>query len=84
MPFLSLFILSPMRLKRNTALPQLIGADIHLIIPSSGAHFSDYICGQATVLVSGDTDLLVLHPFGAIPILTPQQFIESHGCDQNL
>ncbi|MEI7772204.1 MAG: putative toxin-antitoxin system toxin component, PIN family [Chloroflexales bacterium] len=33
--------------------------------------------GQATVLVSGDDDLLVLHPFRSIPILTPQQFVQS-------
>lgn len=34
------------------------------------------VSGRATVLVSGDTDLLVLHPFRDIPILTPQQFVQ--------
>ena len=34
------------------------------------------INGQASCLVSGDPDLLVLNPFRAIPILTPVQFLE--------
>ena len=32
--------------------------------------------GSATCIVSGDNDLLVLHPFQTIPILTPRQFLE--------
>ncbi len=31
--------------------------------------------GAAAAIVTGDADLLVLHPFRAIPILTPQQFL---------
>jgi hypothetical protein len=31
--------------------------------------------GNATQIVSGDEDLLVLHPFRGIPILTPQGFV---------
>ena len=31
--------------------------------------------GHATVLVSGDDDLLALHPFRGIPVLTPQAFL---------
>jgi uncharacterized protein len=31
--------------------------------------------GKATHIVSGDEDLLVLHPFRGIPILTPRGFI---------
>ena len=31
--------------------------------------------GQADVLVSGDDDLLVLHPFQGIPIVQPAQFL---------
>lgn len=33
------------------------------------------INGQATCIISGDRDLLVLHPFRTIPILTPQAFL---------
>lgn len=33
------------------------------------------VSGKATCIVSGDDDLLVLHPFRRIPILTPRQFL---------
>ncbi|WP_246604676.1 hypothetical protein [Chloracidobacterium aggregatum] len=32
--------------------------------------------GKATCVVSGDKDLLVLHPFRGIAIVTPRQFME--------
>jgi uncharacterized protein len=31
--------------------------------------------GQATRIITGDSDLLDLHPFRRIPIVTPAQFI---------
>ncbi len=33
---------------------------------------------QAVALVSSDADLLVLHPWHGVPILTPAAFIEKH------
>lgn len=33
------------------------------------------VAGQADVLVSGDEDLLVLHPFESIPIISPAEFL---------
>ena len=33
------------------------------------------LIGKATHIVSGDEDLLVLHPFRGISILTPQSFL---------
>ncbi len=33
------------------------------------------VSGRATCIVSGDDDLLSLHPFRGIPILTPRQFL---------
>jgi putative PIN family toxin of toxin-antitoxin system len=36
------------------------------------------ISGQATCIVSGDKDLLILHPFRGVPILTPKAFL-SHS-----
>ena len=33
------------------------------------------VSGQATHIVSGDNDLLTLHPFLGIPILTPLSFL---------
>jgi hypothetical protein len=34
-----------------------------------------WTAGLADVIVSGDEDLLVLHPFPDIPIVTPAQFL---------
>ena len=33
------------------------------------------VAGEADVIVSGDQDLLVLHPFGGIPIIPPVAFL---------
>ena len=33
------------------------------------------VSGQATHIISGDSDLLTLHPFRGIPILTPRTFL---------
>jgi putative PIN family toxin of toxin-antitoxin system len=35
------------------------------------------VSGEATHIVTGDTDLLALHPFRGIPILTPGAFLEN-------
>lgn len=35
--------------------------------------------GEANCVISGDKDLLVLHPFENIPILSPGQFLSSCG-----
>jgi len=34
------------------------------------------VCGRATCIVTGDTDLLALHPFRGIPILSPAQLLD--------
>ena len=39
------------------------------------------VSGTATCIVSGDQDLLVLHPFRGIPILTPTQFLAAIAPD---
>jgi len=33
--------------------------------------------GRADMIITGDTDLLVLHPFEGIPIVTPRVFLET-------
>ena len=35
------------------------------------------VSGGATHIVTGDQDLLVLHPFRGLPILSPRDFLES-------
>ena len=40
------------------------------------------VYGGADYLVSGDEDLLVLHPFRGVPILTPAAFLEAVGAGE--
>lgn len=35
--------------------------------------------GNADALITGDEDLLTLHPFHGVPILTPQDFLALHA-----
>jgi uncharacterized protein len=35
------------------------------------------VCGRASCVVTGDADLLALHPFRGIPILSPAQFLDN-------
>ncbi len=37
------------------------------------------VSGRATHIVSGDADLLVLHPFRGVAVVTPQGFLEDSG-----
>lgn len=34
------------------------------------------VSGEAACIVSGDKDLLVLHPFRGIPVVTPRSFLD--------
>src|SRR5262245_4874492 len=34
------------------------------------------VSGRASCLITGDNDLLILHPFRGIPILSPAQFLD--------
>jgi hypothetical protein len=34
------------------------------------------VSGKASCIISGDQDLLVLHPFREIPIVTPRDFLD--------
>jgi putative PIN family toxin of toxin-antitoxin system len=35
------------------------------------------VSGQADAIITGDGDLLVLHPFRSVPILTPETFLKT-------
>jgi predicted nucleic acid-binding protein len=35
------------------------------------------VAGEADYIVTGDKDLLVLHPFEGIPIVGPAEFLEA-------
>lgn len=47
--------------------------------PSDDKFLELAVTAEAACIVSGDEDLLVLHPFRGIPILTPAQFLEWIG-----
>lgn len=40
------------------------------------------ISGSAAVIVTGDADLLTLHPFEGVDILTPRQFLDAFPTEQ--
>lgn len=44
--------------------------------PKDNKFLESAVSGKATCIVSGDDDLLVLHPFRGIPVLTPRQFLD--------
>jgi uncharacterized protein len=41
------------------------------------------ISGDAQIVISGDKDLLVLHPYGNISILLPQEFLARFAIEQD-
>lgn len=43
--------------------------------PKDDKFLSLAVCGKASHIISGDGDLLVLHPFRSIAIVTPQDFL---------
>ena len=43
--------------------------------PKDDIYLELAVAGGADYIVTGDTDLLVLHPFRSIPILTPATFL---------
>jgi putative PIN family toxin of toxin-antitoxin system len=45
--------------------------------PKDDKFFELALGGRASHVISGDADLLVLHPFRGIPIVTPQDFLAS-------
>lgn len=45
--------------------------------PKDNAVLDCAVAGKAHAIVTGDGDLLCLHPFSGIPILTPRDFLET-------
>lgn len=46
--------------------------------PKDNKFLSLAVSGHATHIITGDSDLLVLHPFQGISILQPQNFLEQN------
>jgi len=47
--------------------------------PKDDKFLSLALAGKATCIISGDQDLLQLHPFKKIPIVTAKRFVEIYG-----
>ncbi|HEX3009242.1 MAG TPA: putative toxin-antitoxin system toxin component, PIN family [Bacteroidales bacterium] len=45
--------------------------------PKDNMYLELALSGKADVIVTGDADLLVLHPFRSIPIVTPKNFLDN-------
>jgi putative PIN family toxin of toxin-antitoxin system len=59
---------------------QWIDVDVQITAcrdPKDDKFLSLAISGQATHIVTGDADLLALHPFQAVRIVTPGTFLEA-------
>ena len=57
----------------------LIQVDIHIGAcrdPKDNKFLELAVTGQADCIVSGDQDLLILHPFRDVPIVTPRGFVD--------
>lgn len=57
---------------------ELITPTVHFALcrdPNDDIFLDIAFAGQAEMIVSGDEDLLALHPFGNIPIIKPREFL---------
>jgi putative PIN family toxin of toxin-antitoxin system len=57
----------------------LIQVDVHIGAcrdPKDNKFLELAVTGQADCIVSGDQDLLILHPFRGVPIVTPRGFVD--------
>ena len=52
-----------------------------VVYPKDNKFLELAISGGATHLVTGDDDLLVLHPFRGVAIVTPQEFLDEFALD---
>jgi putative PIN family toxin of toxin-antitoxin system len=46
--------------------------------PKDNKYLELALSGRADVIITGDKDLLILHPFREIPIITPSQFLNDY------
>ena len=63
---------------RKIALPIEIKTNLNVSRDKNDDKFLDLaIDGNASCIITGDSDLLVLHPFQEIPILAPRDFLST-------
>lgn len=66
--FLTIFI-------RDATVAEVTEVIIDCRDPKDNKFLELAVSGNATCIISGDADLLVLHPFRGIPVVTPQEFV---------
>jgi putative PIN family toxin of toxin-antitoxin system len=66
-------------LVRRAELVDVAAAVVACRDPKDDKFLSLAVAGSASVIVSGDEDLLVLDPFHGVPILTPAAFLDAVG-----
>lgn len=73
-------------MERRRALDALARSFLFITIDQKVAECRDHndnqflelaLCGKADLIITGDHDLLVLHPWRGIPVLTPAQYLAS-------
>lgn len=69
------------RFRRDVVLCEVSAAEIQLLStacrdPYDAPFLALALAAKASLIVSSDADLLTLHPWRGIPILTPAQFLE--------
>ncbi len=69
MEFLSAFV-------RDGVLVEIVERVVACRDPKDDKFLELAVNGKATCIVSGDEDLLILHPFRGIAIVSPRQFLE--------
>lgn len=67
-----------MVLAQTTTLVEIISNITECRDPKDNKFLELAIDGAASLIVSGDADLLILHPFRNIPIRTPRQFVDEN------
>ncbi|MDP2808261.1 MAG: putative toxin-antitoxin system toxin component, PIN family [bacterium] len=63
-------------LVRGAALEEITDTVTACRDPKDNKFLELALSGKAVCIVSGDDDLLALHPFRGIPVLTPRQFLD--------
>lgn len=78
--------------ERLSAVSEMLWADAlwcePAIVTVSRDPDDDHVLGcalsaRAEIIITGDKDLLVLHPFDAIAVLTPAQFLAMHAAAED-
>lgn len=60
---------------QDTMVVEVIEAITDCRDPKDNKFLELAVSGCATCIISGDADLLVLHPFRSIPVMTPNEFV---------